>query len=112
MGPAELYETLMGLCDEAFAAGRFEVAYHLLEAAAHGAHEARDERRLARVAADARRRQAWLDANRPGHRMASPQARHRGNTPLFESCARAAEVMLAGLRAEAATRKALEAARE
>ena len=99
MDLSRTYDVLMALNREAFAAGRYEIAYHALEAALWSAEGLGDDRRLAQVQALAAEQGAWIDANAPGHRLSSHSALGRTTQGVFASCARSADALLAGLRA-------------
>jgi hypothetical protein len=81
----KLYRTLMQMHEEAFAAGMFEVSYHLLAAAMHAAEDANDVDRLKAVEGLATQRQAEIDRTQPHHSVSSASAGGRGNFALFTS---------------------------
>ncbi len=101
----QTYQHLLDLNAEAFAGEHYEIAYHLLEAALHCADGLGDEVGMARVQQLAEQQGAWLDQNRPDHRMASKGAKGRGTMPLFHSAARTAAAMIAALHADRAMRR-------
>jgi len=79
----KLYRTLMQMHEDTFAAGLFEVSYHLLAAALHAAEEADNLELITRVEMQATQRQAEIDRSQPQHKVSSASAAGRGNFALF-----------------------------
>jgi hypothetical protein len=75
----------LDLHEEAFAAGRFELGYHLLAAALHAAEDLDSLELLDDVKKLAQQRQDKVDAFRPDHRLSSSSARRRGNPAQYAS---------------------------
>jgi hypothetical protein len=96
----DTFERLLALNSEAFAAGQYAVAYHVLEAATECASQLRNEGLLFEVHKTAERQGAWIDANASQHRLSSASASRRGTQPVFHSLARTATALLAALHAE------------
>ncbi len=100
-GRGPLWQRLLDLNTEAFAAGRYEAAYHALMAAVHAVHGdgAPDaEERLLGLAGLARDLGRRLDAAGPHHPLASAAAGRRGNVGIFPEAARTAENLAELLR--------------
>ena len=86
--PADkLYRQIMQMHDQAFAAERYEVAYHLLAAAMHAAEELKSVDLLERLEAMALTRQSEIDETAPGHTISSGSAHRRGHSALFANLA-------------------------
>ncbi|HEY9016255.1 MAG TPA: hypothetical protein VIM84_14475 [Gemmatimonadales bacterium] len=83
----ELYQKLLAMHEDAFAAGRFDVAYHVLAAALHAAEEVPSIELLMAVRDLAEQRQKALDAMEPQHRLSSLSAGRRGHTPQYTALA-------------------------
>src|SRR5262249_53533866 len=96
----DTFERLVALNRDAFAAGEYPVAYHVLEAALECASGLRDDWRLTDIQKLAEEQGAWIDAHAPGHRLSSQSAAQRGTQAVYLSLARTAAVLLAGLQAE------------
>jgi hypothetical protein len=84
------FERLIAINDEAFAAGRYEVAYHALMAALHAAQDAGDPAHLRSVERIAEKQQDRIDADAPRHRLATDEARGHGVIGIFRMAARQA----------------------
>lgn len=97
---AKVYPRLMAQSAAAFAAGRYETAYHLLMAALHCAADAGDAERLAEVARACREQQKALDGGAPNHRLSSRTARQNGHAPILEMGATTAEAAAKRLKSE------------
>ena len=78
----------------AFAAGRYEVAYHFLMAAMHSAEDAHDPVRLTEVARRCREQLRAIDSGSPSHRLSSPSAQSHGHRSIFEMGAATAEAAI------------------
>jgi glutamate-1-semialdehyde aminotransferase len=89
------FEQLLGINADAFAAGRYEVAYHALMAALHAAQDASDPSHLRRVQQLADQQQDRIDAEAPRHRLASDVARRHGVIGIFRMAARQASARAA-----------------
>ncbi len=89
-----LYERLMRVNEEAFAAGLYNAAYHALAAALHCARELKDDAALRRVENRARQQLTWIDANAPGYEHSSESASSRGHKSIFEQLAAQAATQL------------------
>src|SRR5215218_1311433 len=98
----KLYRILMQMHEEAFAAGLFEVSYHLLAAALHAAEELNDTERLTRVETLATQRQAGIDRTQPQHKVSSASANGRGNFALFTALSATAGAARGRIAAEQA----------
>ena len=80
-----MLDRLLNINREAFAAGEYEVAYHVLMAALHLVDHARDREGLERVAQAAREEGAAVEALQPPHHLARSQAQLRGQIAVFDS---------------------------
>jgi hypothetical protein len=98
-----LFHTLLDLNVGAFTSRHFEIAYHLLEAALHCAHDLGDSAALQRVCDLAFEEGAWIDENRPSHWLSSQSAQAQGGLAVFHSCARLAAMLQIRLSPETAT---------
>jgi hypothetical protein len=87
-----LFERLMTLNHEAFDAGHYNTAYHLLAAALHEADD--DVQRCATVQRCAEEQLAWIDAAHPAYEHSTKSAAARGHTSIFAMLARQAHVRL------------------
>ncbi len=94
------YEHCLDMSATAFAAGYFEVAYHLLMAALHCAQDARDAAGLAEVGRKARTCLAEIDSRFPSHSLSSRTAEAHGHRSVFEMGAVTADSMLQRLDLE------------
>ena len=74
-----LYDRIMGMHEQTFREGRYELAYHLLAAALHAAEELNNEELLNQLGDIAVSCQKKIDALKPEHRLSSNSAKHRGN---------------------------------
>jgi hypothetical protein len=86
----DLYERLLALNREAFAAGSYEVAYHALAAAMHCAIELEAPELLSDVAQRASEQMTWIDEHVPEHTLSTRSAGQRGNTSVYGLLARQA----------------------
>ena len=98
----KLYQRLMQMQQQAFAAGRFEVAYHLMAAAVHAAEELNRVELLDDLEALASSRQKELDQGTPSHTISTAAAHGRGNSPLFSTLATTAAAARGRIVADAA----------
>jgi hypothetical protein len=98
----KLYKGLMQMQEQAFEAGRFQVAYHLLAAALYAAEELNSIELLEELGALASNRQAELDRKEPAHPISSASAHGRGNSALFATLAKTAGPARGRLAADAA----------
>jgi hypothetical protein len=96
----KLYQRLMQIHEQAFEAGRFQVAYHVMAAAVHAAEEFNSVESLEQVEVLARSRQAELDEREPEHAISTASAKSRGNTALFANLATTAGAARVRISAE------------
>ena len=82
-GTDSMFDRLIALNREAFEAGHYTTAYHLLAAALHEAHEHHAARLLFRVQHVAETQLAWIDSFAPAHEHSTPSAEARGQTSIF-----------------------------
>ncbi len=80
---AAVYEQLMAINRETFAAGHYDVAYHALDAALACARDLADADRLTTVEATAAGQLAWIDAHDPQYEHSTASARTRGHSSVF-----------------------------
>ena len=103
-GPVNLYERLVSINAEAFAARSYEAAYHALAAALYCARDAGDEDQVSDAGRRAGEQIAWIDANDPAHALSTASARGRGNENIFTSLGRQARTTLQILKSERLTK--------
>jgi hypothetical protein len=96
----DLYVLFLGQNTELFAAGQFEVAYHVLAAAMHCANSLRDGGLLEEVQHRAQEQGEWIDRHAAEHPLSSRNAHFRNNESIYVSAARQAHAMLLGLRVD------------
>src|SRR5262249_10948867 len=89
------FAQLTGIDHGAFEAGRYEVAYHALMAALHAAQDVGDLEHLREVGRAAERQQDRIDADGPGHRLSSHEAKKHGAMGIFRMAARQASARAA-----------------
>jgi hypothetical protein len=94
------YESLVDIARRGFDKGQIEVGFHALSAAAHAAEDEERTDRLADVEQMAREELAWLNANRPDHRFASPASTLRGHQSIFDQLASTAMGMRSRINAD------------
>jgi hypothetical protein len=96
----DLYPVLLDANADAFAAGRYETAYHALMAALHAAQDRHEASRLDSLSSLALQQQEKLDAVAPAHRLSSAAAGGHGHPGVYAQASRQAEVQasLARLR--------------
>lgn len=86
-----LFEKLVVLDQEAFSAGHYSVAYHLLAAALHCAVDDNNLQNLARVSTMAAEHLVWIDANAPDYEHSTISATARGHGSIYSMLARQAQ---------------------
>jgi hypothetical protein len=91
---AGMFEQLLTLNTQSFAARHFEVAYHLLASAMHCARDLKDRTRLGVVKQAALDQGRWIDGNAQQHPLSSLRARARGNEGIYLELARTADSMV------------------
>ncbi len=74
----DLYKRLMGLDEEAFAAGLFNVAYHSLSAALECAIRLPTDEEVLAIESVAAEQLAWIDQNEPEYEHSTSSAATRG----------------------------------
>ena len=79
----QLYDRIMGMHEQTFGEGRYDLAYHLLAAALHAAEELNSIELLDHIADRAAKCQRSIDGLNPQHRLSSNSAKHRGNHAQF-----------------------------
>jgi hypothetical protein len=104
----QCYDVLLAIDREALAESQYELAYHALAGALHCAEAARDEERVAHVAALVEEHRRRVDAEEPPHPISSAAAAARGHRSLFETLAGQAASLLARLRSTAAIERATQ----
>jgi hypothetical protein len=83
----KLTDELLADSRAALDAELYEVAYHALAAALHGAEAARDDGRLREIQAEATRQQNMVDARSPSHRLSRNSGRERRHGGWFDALA-------------------------
>ncbi len=86
----DLYDRLMAVNQDAFAAGLYNAAYHALAGALHCARQLQDDDGLARVKDAATTQLHWIDQNAPDYEHSSQSAQVRGHDSVFYLLARQA----------------------
>ncbi len=79
----DLYDRLMTINEEAFAAALFNSAYHSLAAALHCVQPLHDEAALRRIEKIADKQLSWIDRNAPNYEHSSVSAGTRGHESVF-----------------------------
>ena len=97
-----LADQLLRINRSSYAAGRFEVAYHVLSAALHCAEELIDLEMAVVVQRRAEQQQGELDQTEPPHALSTDGAARRGTHPLFTSLGRTAHAAGARIKAQLA----------
>ncbi len=97
-----LADQLLRINGTSYAAGHFQVAYHVLSAALHCAEDLLDLELAAFVQERAERQQAELDRTEPPHPLSTVGASRRGTHPLFTSLSRTAHAAHARIKAQLA----------
>lgn len=82
-----LADELLADSRAALGADLYEVAYHALAAALHGAEAARDAGRLRAIHGEATRQQNEVDARAPNHRLSRNSGRQRAHGGWFDALA-------------------------
>jgi hypothetical protein len=100
-----LYDRLVQLHTEAFEAGRYELAYHLLAAALHAAEELNSADLLHQVERMAGARQADIDRFHPEHKVSTASSHGRGNFSLFTALAGTASAVRGRMAADQAVER-------
>jgi hypothetical protein len=98
----KLADELLSESRAALDAELYEVAYHALAAALHGAESARDDGRLREIQAEATRQQNEVDARAPSHRLSRNTGRDRGHGGWFDALAVQASSVMSRHHATAA----------
>jgi hypothetical protein len=88
-----VFDRLLTLNHEAFAAGRYNAAYHALAAALHVAHALQDTEGLARVERLVGEQLVWIDDMAPEYEHSTPSAATRGHHSIFTLLAHQAQAM-------------------
>ena len=83
----KLSDELLSDSRAALGADLFEVAYHALAAALHGAEAAEDGERLRAIQAEATRQQDEVDLRSPNHRLSRNAGRQRAHGGWFDALA-------------------------
>jgi len=89
-GASTLFERLIVLNGEAFAATHYNTAYHILAAALHEAQQGQDASCLATVQRAAEDQLAWIDEAISAYEHSARSAAARGHTSIFALLARQA----------------------
>jgi len=97
-----LADQLLRINGTSYAAGHFQVAYHVLSAALHCAEDLLDPELAATVRERAERQQTELDRTEPPHPLSTAGASRRGTHPLFTSLSRTAHAAYARIKAQLA----------
>jgi len=101
----ELYQRIMDLHFQAFAAERFEAAHHVLAAALHVAEEMGSIERLSDIRRLSDERQAEIDRIQPVHVISTCSAASRGSIARFTSLAGTAKATSARINATRALQR-------
>ena len=92
--PQTLYEQLVALSQNAFAARLFSTAYHALAAALHCARVLPDDAPLERIGVLAEQQLAGIDSQDPDYEHSSTAAARRGHENIFTLLARQARAIV------------------
>jgi hypothetical protein len=90
----KLSDDLLAESRSALAAGMYEVAYHALAGALHGAEEASDDQRLRAIQAEATSQQNAVDERSPQHRLSRLSGKDRGHRGWFDALAMQANAVI------------------
>jgi hypothetical protein len=83
----ELYDHLMDLNRSAFAAGEYDVAYHVMMAALHCAESLEDASAVERIEHLAIEQLESIDARAPSYEHSSASAAQRGHVSIYRMAA-------------------------
>ena len=83
----KLYDHLLELNRPAFAAGEYDVAYHILMAALHCAESLEDASAVERIERLALEQLESIDAQAPTYEHSSASAAQRGNVSIYRMAA-------------------------
>lgn len=108
----QLYQKLLAMHEDAFVAGRFDLAYHVLAAALHAAEEVPSIELLMAVRDLAEKRQEALDTMEPQHRLSSLSAGRRGHTAQYTALATIATSIKGRIEADLAVERGHRAMRK
>ena len=103
-GTVNMYERLVSISTEAFAARSYETSYHALAAALHCAHDAGNEDLISDAGRRAQEQNAWIDTNDSAHTISTASARARGHESLFSSLGKQARTALLLVKSERLTK--------
>ena len=93
-----LFSRLMMLNREAFDAGQYNIAYHILMAALHAAQEQRAAQALMTVQRVAEEQLAEIDRRAPAYEHSTASAHTRGHVSIFALLARQAQAHIVMLQ--------------
>ena len=93
MQPEDMYEQLMHINREAFAAAHYNTAYHALASALHCAFDLGDSQRLTSIENTAKEQLKFIDSHAPTYEHSTPSSQARGHTSIFAHLAKQAHVM-------------------
>ena len=97
----ELYQQLLEINRQAFAAGHYDVAYHALMAALHCAQPLKDVDGLGEIKRVAEEQLQYIDRNQPQYEHSTRSAHQRGHVSVYALLARQAETRVRIFTAEA-----------
>jgi hypothetical protein len=88
--PSPMFERIIALNTEAFQAGHYNTAYHLLAAALHAAQGEETPEWLYQVKTLAANQLAWIDIDQPEYEHSTKSAATRGQSSIFRLLAKQA----------------------
>ena len=98
MQPEEMYEQLIRINREAFAAAHYNTAYHALASALHCAYDLGDAQRLIAVENTARGQLEWIDSHAQAYEHSTLSSQSRGHTSIYKHLGKQAHAMALILR--------------
>jgi hypothetical protein len=88
--PRTMFECIIALNSEAFQAGHYNTAYHLLAAALHAVQEEETPEWLFQVKTIAENQLLWIDIDQPEYEHSTKSAATRGQSSIFRLLAKQA----------------------
>ena len=94
----DIFERLMTLQDETFAAAHYNTAYHVLAAALHCADDEHNLTNLSQVCALAAQQLKWIDQHAPAYEHSTRSAATRGHASIYNMLTKQAEAKIVILK--------------
>jgi hypothetical protein len=103
----QLSDELLSASRQALAAGLYELAYHALAGALHGAESGGDGERLRAIEAEAGRQQGVVDTEATEHRLSRRGGRRHGHVGWYDALALQAKAAGTAVRSASAFERAV-----